>query len=288
MIRDINPFEPWRPGPRLGGPRTVNPFEPWRPPGYVPRKKKAPTGRLPERKRVIVQSLPKRREQVAPPSPKPFLILLLVVCMLVVWLSAPAYLPSGHGFRVFCAVLAAGAGIITAVALPRSQTGSARFTSVAMGLAVASCALWFVPTSDGPNLWQARHCVTKLESMPAGDISGFNKGKPNRRDAAMLFPSLRTPIEEAELAWLGRTVDELVAQSDDLLEDDPAQATLKLREATQELRRLDHFETVETRLLAARRRALIRRIELIRANGAVPTDLREEAKTVEMEEFVKK
>ena len=98
----------------------------------------------------------------------------------------------------------------------------------------------------------------------------------------MLFPSLQTRIEEGELAWLGRTVDEVVAQSDDMLEDDPEQATTRLHQATQELERLDHFDVMRDRVLAARRRALMRRLELAQAQagGIVPEALRDEAKAV--------
>jgi hypothetical protein len=208
--------------------------------------------------------------------------------LVVVWLAVPAYLPTGHGLRVFCTVLSAGAGLIAAVGLSRSQTWSARLTCAAAGLAVASSAWLFVPASDGPSLWQARRCVAELEALPAGDVSGFTKGKPSRRDVAVLFPVLRNRVEQAEMAWLGRTVDEVVSHSDDLLDDDPAQATAMLRGAVQELGRLDHFDKVQDRLMAARRRALMKRLELARREGPgnVPVELRDEAKAVDMEGFL--
>jgi hypothetical protein len=284
MIRDINPFEPWRPAPRQRVPRNVNPFEPWRPPGYVPRRRRATPGRLPERKRTVLHASarPGRPPWDGPANPKPFFVLLLLAGMVMLWMSSLAYLPSGHGLRVFCTVLSAGAGLITAIVLPRRQRWSTRLKCAAAGMIVATYAWWFVPTSDGPSLWQAHRRVARLEALPAGEITEFTRGKSSRREAAMLFPSLQTRIEEGELAWLGRTVDEVVAQSDDMLEDDPEQATTRLHQATQELERLDHFDVMRDRVLAARRRALMRRLELAQAQagGIVPEALRDEAKAV--------
>ncbi|HZT80396.1 MAG TPA: hypothetical protein VFA26_09245, partial [Gemmataceae bacterium] len=113
MPRPLDPFEPWRPPPEPARPPDppvpeVNPFQPWRPPGYESAQPKEPPQQE-ARDRPPPQVQPRRQRPASPPAAllrgDQKLLLGLLPVFALAWVIAYAYLPAGHGLRLFAVLL---------------------------------------------------------------------------------------------------------------------------------------------------------------------------------------
>jgi hypothetical protein len=127
---------------------------------------------------------------------------------------------------------------------------------MALALAVASLAAWFVPTTSGVSLWSAYQQVDELNRLPAGDLGGFQRGASVRKDVIDAFPSFATDMTAAEQAWMRRTADDLIKQTDRKLTEDPHKALADLHRLTKELESLKGYDLVKKDLEATRGRAV--------------------------------
>jgi hypothetical protein len=103
--------------------------------------------------------------------------------------------------------------------------------------------------------------VTELRQVKAGDTAGYRKGSQQRAKLGEWFPALQPQLRAEEMAWGERTTEDAMAQADALLKTDPANASLHLQRLTHDLTELGLLPAVEQRLRAARRRALLARLE---------------------------
>ena len=165
----------------------------------------------------------------------------LEVCLLCALLGGAAgtgmmlhwELPISHASRVAAAITSvaislflgrkmAGLGLTKRVTFVVNPQGVAKGVSkgymralvawlfwLAAGAAGALASWWFVPTTDGVNLWTARHEQTRvldeLTALPAGDIPGYLGGQLARKLVAE-FPSCRPQVLMAEGHWSKRSV----------------------------------------------------------------------------------
>jgi hypothetical protein len=187
-----------------------------------------------------------------------------------------------------------------------------RTSWVLAGAVAAVLGWWFMPTTRGLSLWEARsrlaearalptgdrsayeqglgarrevseqfwtlradmqaaeldwgrrtvdQALTELESQPAGDLKAFAQGRVTRKELGTSFPALRGRIDEAECAWVRRSADKALAESEALLGRDPARASALLQETNQSLRSLALCPDVEKSLLAGRNRACRARLK---------------------------
>jgi hypothetical protein len=161
-----------------------------------------------------------------------------------------------HLPRVAIALMAVAAGLTVGVSLVRRRSWYVRLGWMAGGLALAGLAGWFVPTTTGVSLWSAYGQVEELNALPPGDVAGFVRGVPARREVVSEFPTFAEEVAAAEQAWVRRTVDTAIEDADRQIETDPHKALSSLHQLDAQLSRLDPYSLVRTDLEAARRRAL--------------------------------
>src|SRR5262245_4680190 len=137
--------------------RDVNPFEPWRP---------AEAGR------------PKREPQLSEKTngPQPLLV-VLGIGLVLLGVIAFAQLPFSHAPRILSALLLVGLGTGAATSAARPWGWRVRLSCLGAGAGLATLAWWFVPTTEGLNLWSAQRgvdrLVAELEAMPACDTAAY-------------------------------------------------------------------------------------------------------------------
>jgi hypothetical protein len=204
--------------------------------------------------------------QTAPPRRARRVVLagLLVGLIAAAWATG-RLLPPGHWPRLGAVLLAAGAGIGLALCRPGWV---ARGGWVLAGLVVAVGAWWFVPTTAGLSLWQARREAGQqaeaLGSLAADDFAEFAAGRVRRAEVAAQFPQLGGILEGAERGWVERSGEAAVAEAEGVLAADPVRACRRLAKAERALTRCAADEGPLGRLRAARRRALGACLEKLR------------------------
>ena len=141
-------------------------------------------------------------------------------------------LPLSHSSRVAAAIASVVLGIVFAgktVGRPRPNPvflvdpqGIARVPSkrrlsllitwtiwFAAGAGGGLGSWWFMPTTEGINLWSARQesqlIVNELTGLPQGDVTCYLRGRLARKLVAE-FPSCRQQVQKAERDWIERTV----------------------------------------------------------------------------------
>jgi hypothetical protein len=191
-------------------------------------------------------------------------------------------LPAGHGFRLFCVFLAGALGLLLGISLLHRASLATRLSVFGMAALVAGGAWWLIPVADGPSLLEAQFRVATLESLPPGEVSRFLSERAAQRRAVDCFPALRPRLQAAERAWLVRTVDGVVAQAEQLAEEDPGRAGESLAQAGRDFDSLEPDDSIRARLLAARRRIFLRRLQTASTALRRLGDRGNEAAVVEM------
>jgi hypothetical protein len=293
MNTDVNPFEPWRPaGPEqhqqsstpgepgsqkslkdrvvdwLKNQQSSTPGEPGSPDG---------TGSPPPNAARLVSSLQSQPSSHTPLGgralrPDEITVLLFFVALGLAGAMSLASLPGSHVTRVGAACLSAALGVGAGISLARNRRWPVRVGCVIGGLGLAALAWWFVPTTRGISLWSVQSEVASLQALPAGDIEGYRQGRRLRAEMAEQFPSFKADLERLARDWFQQTADRAVAQANTLLPSDPAAVSAKLQQLDRDLFSLDdqsrpHYALVKARLLAARRQAVLARLEAARKQG---------------------
>jgi hypothetical protein len=194
MTRDSNPFEPWRPPPE----RT--PTEPRQPPES-------------EQRDTLRRLAFERWPSVTSPQgllPSNWLTLFVLVCLGAFGAYLLFALPGHHLPRIAFTLLALALGFGVALSLPNWRRWRTRLACLGAGLGAAALAWWFVPTTNGRNLWtaqaEASECVADLDELAAGDGLGYEAKQKARQALCLDFPEFRPRIEEAERSWLDRSI----------------------------------------------------------------------------------
>jgi hypothetical protein len=264
MKGTVNPFEPWRPAESpVPPPLHVN--RPWRPP--APAARAAVDEPLavepvdpPRAKRPQHPPRPKRPQGRATPSstgrtPFSHLVLLgLFLLLMVLGIDSLGWLRGTHLPRLIA--LGTSAGILAGISLSRRRDWPTRLTWMAIALACAGFAAWFVPTLRGVSLWSAYRQVDELRALPAGAVAEYLRGAPARRTLVEEFPAFAADVNAAEQAWLRRTVDDAIENADRQLQNDPQQSLADLHQLNDDLARLEQYPSVRHEVEAARRRAM--------------------------------
>lgn len=172
----------------------------------------------------------------------------------LVCLDSVGWLRGAHTLRLIA--LGASAAILAGMAFHPRRSWYSRLTGMTIALALAAIAAWFVPTLHGINLWSAYRQVEALHVLPPGDIAEFQRSAAARRLLVQDFPAFAPEVQDAELAWLRRTVDEAIENADRQLEADPHRALTALQQLKAELAPLEQYSSVRDQLEAARRRAV--------------------------------
>lgn len=266
MKGNVNPFVPWRPV-ESQIPQPIHASRPWRPPPPPPARPAVveppvvkPVG-PPLRDQPRVQ--PSRPERPSSPISQPssgrtpfsrWIVFILLVLLGVLCLDSVGWYRGTHIPRL--AALGASAGLFAVVAFNQRRSWYTRLRGMAASLALAGIAAWFVPTLHGVSLWLAYRQVEELRALPAGDVAEYQRGAAARQLLVKEFPSFASEIEAAKQAWLRRTVDEAIENTDRQLENDPQTAFANLHRLNTELARLEHYASVRNELEAARSRAM--------------------------------
>jgi hypothetical protein len=263
----VNPFEPWRPT-EVDVPPPLHAGRPWRPPSKTPARAEpeppfAEPVETPSPKNPPKRPMTPKRQRAAPPS-KPVaplradqkVVLGMFFVLGVLGLVGLGWLGGTHLPRVFLTLLAVAVGFTIGLWVAHRRGWYARLGWMAAGLALAGIAAWFVPTTGGVNLWSAYRQVDELHALPAGDVAGYVRGVPGRRELVSEFPTFAGDVTAAERAWFRRTVDAAIEDADGQMETNPHKALAALRQLSTELARLEHYALVQGELEAARRRAL--------------------------------
>jgi len=180
----------------------------------------------------------------------------MVFALGVLGLVGLGWLGGTHLPRIFTALLAIGVGFAIGISLLHRRTWFVRLGGMAGGLALAGLAGWFVPTTNGVNLWSAYRQVDELRALPAGDVVGYNRGAPARKEMTAEFPTFAEDVRAAEQAWFRRTVDAAIEEADRQLETDPHKALADLHRLSTQLMSLEHYASVRGELESARQRAV--------------------------------
>ena len=262
----VNPFEPWRPT-EAPVPPPIHAARPWRPsppppaaaaveePLFVepvdppPRKKPAKRPPRPERPQARTGPPCQRRTPVSQLTAFVVLGVLAFLC-----LDGVGWCRGTHMPRLMA--LGASAGLFIGMAFNFRRDWYTRLTWMAIALALAGIALWFVPTLNGVNLWSAYRHVESLRTLPPGDVAEYQRGVSARRLLVQDFPSFAPDVSAAEQAWLRRTMDEAIESADHRLETDPHAALADLQRLNAELAFLDQDHPVRKELESARARAV--------------------------------
>lgn len=264
MKGTVNPFEPWRPVEvRIPPPLHVG--RPWRPPiplpvratvedvpfvepvhpsprNKPPEKAKRPQGqgRSPASRRVPISQ---------------WAVFVAFTVLAILCLQSVGWYTGSHTPRL--AVLGLSGGLFAAMAFPNPHRNwYARLRGMAMSLALAGIALWFVPTVHGINLWSAYRQVEALRSLPAGNIAEYQRGRAARRTLVEEYPSFAVDVSAAEQSWLRRTVEEAIEKADRQLKTDAHAALAYLQKLDKELSQVQYYASVRKDLDNARRRVL--------------------------------
>jgi hypothetical protein len=224
--------------------REINPFEPWRP---------DPGSNEPTRRDDQHQREPGEQEwyrQVSPPRPAwpdesrgegprklfNFASIALVVGALIVL----GQLGGTHLSRI-----GAAAGVLWLFAL-LSLVGRKWRWYWRLGfllLAVAGpVACWYlVPTTGGVTLLDAQRRLAAIRQLAPGDVAGYKAGATERTQLGREFPTWKGDMIAAERSWLRQTAAKEIAEVKRLREKDPRAALAHLHKAQASLQRIDHF-----------------------------------------------
>jgi hypothetical protein len=179
-----------------------------------------------------------------------------------------AHLGGAHFPRCFVACLSLGLGWIVGVSWAWRLPVGARLAYIAVGVAGALAARWFVATTDGVSLWDANRTAARLEALSAEDIAGFAAGAGRRQAARRQFPEYAGEIADAENAWMQRCVRSALTGARRLRDDDPA-AAARLRNCDAALARLPQAGWARQELLDTRRRIVLARCRRVEAEMKV-------------------
>lgn len=263
MKANVNPFEPWRP-PQAAVPPPLHVGRPWRPPPPPPAHAAEeplvvePVDPPPRNKPLRRPSPPKRpQDRTDLPSPRrtpvsQWAAFVVLAVLGFLCLDSVGWLRGTHAPRLMA--LGASAGIFVGMAVNHRRGWHRRLRGMAIALALAGIALWFVPTLRGVNLWSAYRQIEALRGLPAGAVAEYQRGAAARRTLVEEFPSFAANLRAAEQAWLRRTVDEAINKADRQLDNDPDTALAQLHQLDEQLAPLEHYASVRKELEAARRR----------------------------------
>ncbi len=263
MKGTVNPFEPWRPlEARI--PPPLHAGRPWRPLSPPPTRAALevlplvePVNPVPRNKPPERSKQPQGQGGQSCPSCTSFSqwIAFIVLCVLgCLCLDSVGWYRGTHVPRLVA--LGISAGLFAARAFSHRRSWYTRLRGMAVALAIAGVALWFVPTIQGVSLWSAYRQVEKLRGLPAGNVAEFQRGAASRQTLVEEFPSFAADVRAAEQAWLRRTVDEAIENADRQSRNDPHAALDSLRRLDQDLSGLKDSASVRKELESARRRTL--------------------------------
>jgi hypothetical protein len=270
MKGNVNPFEPWRPT-GLDVPPPIHAARPWRPSPPKGQRVEEPPFVEPADKPAAAARPSKPAARPRTPEPKYLcskqrcagemrtdlkVVLGMAPLLAILGLVGLGWFGGTHLPRVAIALLAVATGLTLGVSVARRRSWYIRLGWIAVGLAFAGLAGWFVPTAGGISLWSAYRQVDELNALPAGDVAAFVRGVPDRKEVVAEFPSFAEDIAAAEQAWVRRSVDGGVEDADRQIDIDPAKALTNLHQLNAELSRTEHYALVRGDLEAARRRAL--------------------------------
>lgn len=259
MKGTVNPFEPWRPvEARI--PPPLHASRPWRPP--PPRPTRAAVEEIPSVEPVA----PPPRKRPKPPqgqggqqsrrrtpiSPLTALVVLVVIGFLL--LNGIGWCLGMHGSRSM--ISEASAAMFVGMAFNSRCSSAKRLRILAIALALAAIALWFLPTLHGVSLWSAYTHVAELRTLPPGDVAAYQRGAATRQRIIEEFPSYRADVIAAEQSWFRRTADEAIESADREAKKDPNAALAHLQQLDKGLAPLPHYDLVRKDLESARRRVL--------------------------------
>ncbi len=265
MKGTVNPFEPWRPlADRIPPPLHVG--RPWRPPPPPPVRAAVDKPSKVEPVKPLPRNMPPERPKLPQEralKPSDGLTLRDIWLLIPLGLAQPIigfafaadWMDDTQLTRVaalnVCALLLGG------IVLYHRQRGRIGLSWIAIVLAFAGIALWFVPTMHGVNLWSAYRQIEELRALPAGAVAEYQRGAAARRTLMEDFPSFAADVKAAEQAWLRRTVDEAIENADRQLDTDPGAALAHLRQLDKELSsELKYYASVRKELESAHRRAV--------------------------------
>lgn len=263
MKGTVNPFEPWRPV-ECRIPPPLNAGRPWRPPSPPPARAALEALPVVEPVPPSLRSKPPERPKRPPGqggqssatgTPVSQWIVFIVLCVLgCLCLDSIGWYRATHIPRLIA--LGASAGLFADMALNQRRSWYTRLQGMAIALAFAGIALWFVPTIHGVSLWSSYRQVEELRSLPAGSITEFQRGAAARQTVVEEFPSFAADLSAAEQAWLHRTVEEAIDKADRHAKSDPHEALAQLHQLDKDLSSMKYYAAVKKDLESARRRAL--------------------------------
>jgi hypothetical protein len=126
-----------------------------------------------------------------------------------------------------------------------------------IAVALAALAWWFMPTTRGLTYWEARHRLTQLDQVAAGDLAEFLPRHAACQEAADQFPDLAARTTAIRDKWTGDTVEAAVAEAQALLPGDPVGASARLKSVRDDLALLSD----SPKLTKARQRVVSLRLE---------------------------
>ncbi len=102
-----------------------------------------------------------------------------------------------------------------------------------------------------------------LKALAPGDRAGFARGVPKRHEVQKEFPEHRDRLWRAEVDWVGRTIDTVLADVRPLLAKEPAEVSRRLRALGAEFAaQLTVAQAVRARLEEGRQQAVLARFQL--------------------------
>jgi hypothetical protein len=231
MPSDINPFEPWRPRGTGGGSGGEEVY-PWRTPpqdqsGPADDDRNVPYYRRREGKG---DDLDEDRPVPPPSGANAFSVLLLIV-LVISTLVASGINGGGHFWRFAACAVALWFGFFTGASLMYRFGWLSRVGTVLAGAVVALGCFMFLPTTGGLSWWEARNRVVALETLPAGDLAGFQAGTQGRAEVLREFPAWKRDLTTAEAQWVRRTALSVVAEARDLSRTDARKAMERIEAA---------------------------------------------------------
>jgi hypothetical protein len=248
-MHDINPFEPWRPGPNdpRRGEDTYR-SEPDEPEWYHPSASSGPTW---------------PGERAEGEGVKKFFT-FFSFALLVAGLIATGALGGPHVSRVAAAGAVLWLGLLLALVAGRRWRWYWRLGFFALA-ALGPVACWYlVPTTGGVSLLEAERRLADIRRLPVGDVKGYTSAAASRAQLGKEFPLWKGDVTTAERSWLRRTASEAITEANKLLERDPAAALGKLKKAQASLQRIDHFaSTAQSEFIQARRHAVAARLKQV-------------------------
>jgi hypothetical protein len=273
MKGNVNPFQPWRPA-ELEVPPPLHAGRPWRPPASRPTRVVEeeppfvepidPPAGPPERKRRPPKPARCKRPAQSSTLDKPDselradqkVVLGMYFTLGILTLVGLASLGGTHLPRIAAALTAVGVGFTIGISRLYQRAWFVRLGWMAAALALAGLAGWFVPTTSGVNLWSAYQRVDELRALPAGDVAGYVRGAPARKEMTAEFPTFTEDVRTTEQAWFRRTVDAAIEEADRQLATDPDKALMALHQLDTQLSSLEHYALVRGELESARQRAV--------------------------------